>query len=101
MLEFAKEQQQNSQAIACLSSIEMRNRGGTCGVVHKGSDGNADMMAHVWIADGSGEAVLHASVSSLELGTLCVRKPWRQIADNEVTDPENAELTVPQPKACL
>ena len=42
---------------------------------------------------------LVSSASSLQEGTTYTRKRWRQVNEEENTEPENVELTIPQPKA--
>ena len=40
-----------------------------------------------------------SSASSLQEGEPYPRKRWRQVSEEDNAEPENVELTIPQPKA--
>ena len=80
-----------------LSNLELSNRGDFRGLVARGADGHPEMIAFVWMDQDRQYFISNAS--SLLLGDPYVRKWWRQVNPEENAEPEQVELTIPQPKA--
>jgi hypothetical protein len=83
-----------------LSKLEFQgpDRGHRSGVVARGPDGVATLMAFIWV--DRDRRYFIASASSLEVGLPHVRDRWRQVDMTPNADAERVVVTVRQPKAC-
>jgi hypothetical protein len=81
--------------MAYLSNIQMGLRGERKGLIACNENGEAIMLAFVWV--DRERRYFISSCSSLAEGRPYIRQRWRQIAEGE-EDPERVELVVPQPK---
>ena len=84
--------------MAYLSNLEMQQRGERHGLITRGAEGDATLMAFVWM--DRDRRYFIASSSSFADGLPHVRQRWRQVDTTLNADAERIELTVPQPKAC-
>jgi hypothetical protein len=84
--------------MAYLQAIELSNRGDYEGVVTLGANGQATMIAFVWMDHERRYFV--SNTSSLQPGLPYTQNRWRQLSPPEMNEaPVRMELTIPQPKA--
>jgi hypothetical protein len=81
-----------------LGSLVLSGRGDRKGLVAANDNGQPYLLAFVWV--DRERRYFISSASSLQEGTPYVRQRWRQLVQDDITDPENVQLTVQQPKAC-
>ena len=80
-----------------LSQIELENRGEFSGLVCRDHSGDPKFLSFVWM--DRERRYFISSASSLQEGEPYSRKRWRQVSEEDNAEPENVELTIPQPKA--
>jgi hypothetical protein len=83
--------------LAYLSALELHSRGDRRGLVTRDADGQATLLAFVWM--DRNRRYFIASGSSLQEGLPYSRDRWRQVDEEDDAPPERVRLQVKQPKA--